>query len=91
MEQNTWANAFNKCNPLIDYFILSGADIQTISRSIRQLEIDLSSLEPVNAIPDISPNILWRVPQVDRPEYQFPLSINDLAFINGFKISKIFK
>ncbi|CAI2375139.1 unnamed protein product [Moneuplotes crassus] len=90
-EEGEWTKVFNSSNPLIDYFIMSGSNVEQIYDTIKLLKEDCEKIVPSNVLPEITPDIICRVPEVDRPEYQFPISINDLAFINGYKLATNFK
>lgn len=42
-------------------------------------------------LPKIEPCILSRLPNIDRREYPFPVAINDLVFLHGFKLRRKMK
>ena len=69
--------------------LISGASVDEITSLIKEIENEekLMLFSTIEAT-DIEPKIISRLPNLDRKDYSFPSSLNDLVFIEGFKISK---
>lgn len=79
--ENTWQNAFKNSKPLISYSMMLGITIDQIRTTLEELICNKKlSDSPLEA------NVISRMPDNDRPEYEFPQGIQDFVFYEGFQI-----
>lgn len=81
--EEDWDEAYVKSKPLISYSILVGISMDKISKLIMHI-VSKGNLDDYQ----IEPEILSRMPQNDRHDYEFPEGIQDFVFYDKFKISK---
>lgn len=81
--EEDWDEIYKKSKPIISYSILVGVGMD----QIKDLVYDLLSGKDIDDL-HIESQILSRMPEKDRHDYEFPEGINDFVFYDKFQLSK---